>query len=410
MSKQPSSARRRSNESQDGPNSSVEGPQAGEHPKREKIHGLSQGFLDYVRPYYLGDDSGSVKLRYVLWVDIMGSQGKMLRNVHTAAIPLMKLHVAALGAKRKTLGELQLFPVIDGIYVVSEHFSSIAFFLSDVFRSMAAEFVMLKNWERSIIRGAVAYGPVILGQECKQGSPVLGESDYANSILLGMPLVQAYTAERDAPPFGIYVHESVRAFGHIREHPINTPLWRWWGRNSDCARIAAALLPSLQDYFAWSRSNPVTSGYLADRIDVHRVLVDEYLGEFKGSWKARSATGPKKPEGELERQSDSLSGPERQIKKLQKRFQLTEEQIEQITPIIEKREADVSDLLKDRSLDSEVRRLKIEDVVAQSKAQIRSFFNETQRAILFESEQVDSAPDNQGADSLHDPTNVGDPS
>jgi hypothetical protein len=89
----------------------------------------------------------------------MGSQGKMLRNVRTAAIPLMKLHIAALAAKKKTLGGIELFPVIDGIYVVSEHFSSIAFFLSDVFRSMAAEFLVLKNWERSVIRGVGAECP-----------------------------------------------------------------------------------------------------------------------------------------------------------------------------------------------------------------------------------------------------------
>lgn len=71
----------------------------------------------------------------------------------------MKLHIAALAAKKKTLGGIELFPVIDGIYVVSEHFSSIAFFLSDVFRSMAAEFLVLKNWERSVIRGVGAECP-----------------------------------------------------------------------------------------------------------------------------------------------------------------------------------------------------------------------------------------------------------
>lgn len=142
----------------------------------------------------------------------MGSQGKMLRNVCTAAIPLMKFHVAALAGK-KTPGGTELFPVIDGIYAVSEHFCSIAFFLSDDFRSTAAEFLVLKDWERSVIRGAVAHGPVILGEEFKGGSLFLQERDYANEILLGMPLVQAYNVERGAPPFGVFVHESVRAFG-----------------------------------------------------------------------------------------------------------------------------------------------------------------------------------------------------
>ena len=56
---------------------------------RATIHGMSHGFLDYLRPYYLGDESGPQKSWYVVWVDIMGSQGKMMRNVRTASIPLM---------------------------------------------------------------------------------------------------------------------------------------------------------------------------------------------------------------------------------------------------------------------------------------------------------------------------------
>jgi hypothetical protein len=87
--------------------------------------------------------------------------------------------------KEKDHRRNRAFPVIDGIYFVSEHFNALAFFISDVFRSMAAEFLVLENWERSVIRDAVAYGPVIMGGECKEGAAILKESDYANSILLG---------------------------------------------------------------------------------------------------------------------------------------------------------------------------------------------------------------------------------
>jgi hypothetical protein len=354
------------------------------------MHGLSQNFLDRIRPYYLGDDSGSQKARYVLWIDIMGSQGKMLRNVRTAAIPLMKLHIAALAAKKKTLGGIELFPVIDGIYVVSEHFSSIAFFLSDVFRSMAAEFLVLKEWERSVIRGAVAYGPVILGEECKGGSLFLKESDYANGILLGMPLVQAYTAERDAPPFGVFVHESVRAFGQLGQHSISTPLWRWWTKNTENSKIAAALLPCLRNYFDWSRSNPVTSGYSADRIDLHKVLAEEYLGEFKDGWKARPIAASSKTEEEHPQTKSNLSHLEKQIKKLKERLNLREEQVKQIEPLLSMREEALKALKQDHSLDREARRLKILNVVAESKFKIQALLDDVQRETLIESGQEDS--------------------
>jgi hypothetical protein len=361
---------------------------------RAKIHGMSPGFLDYLRPYYLGDDSGPQKFRYVLWVDVMGSQGKMLRNVRTASIPLMKLHVAALNAKKKTFGGVDLFPVIDGIYVVSEHLASIGFFISDVFRSMAAEFLVLKHWERSVIRGAIAYGPVILGEECKEGAPILKESNYANWILLGMPLVQAFTAEKAAPPFGVFVHESVRAFGRMGTHPVTVPLWRWWSKNPENMRIASALLSSLQDYFAWCRKNPVTTGYPPDRIDAHQALAEEYLREFEnrsGSsasvflGKGSKFREPKTQEA-TQGKRDVGPGPDRQITKLREILNLSDEQVEQIKPILEEREQQVSEVSKDKSFTPEVRHLKLMDIVDESKARIHSFLSEAQRTILIERE------------------------
>jgi hypothetical protein len=253
-----------------------------ETPAKKKIEGLSAGDLNYIRPFFMGDDGGPQRYRYVLWVDIMGSQGKMLRSVKTASIPLMKLHVAALSAiKKNTKEPIQLFPVIDGIYVVSEHLHSIAFFISDVFRSMAAEFIVLEQWERSVIRGAIAYGPVILGAESKKGSEILGESDYANSILLGMPLVQAYVAEKTAPPFGVLVHESARAFAPEGKRSISTILWRWWDTNADTKKIARALLSRLDDYYSWCKSHTISSSYPIERIEAHRSLAHEYFSEFR---------------------------------------------------------------------------------------------------------------------------------
>jgi len=67
----------------------------------KKIYGMTRGELDHLRPYFIGAKAGPQRNRYVLWVDIMGSQGKMLRGLRTASIPLMKLHVAALEAQKK---------------------------------------------------------------------------------------------------------------------------------------------------------------------------------------------------------------------------------------------------------------------------------------------------------------------
>ena len=362
---------------------------------RVKIQGLSPGTLDYLRPFYLGSQSGQQKSQYVLWVDIMGSQGKMLRNVWTASIPLMKLHVAALNAKKKTIGEIELFPVIDGVYVVSEDFKPIVFFISDVFRSMAAEFLVLKNWERSVIRGAVAYGPVIMGGECKQGAAILNESNYANAILLGMPLVWAYAAEKATPPFGVSVHESVRAFGRLGKQRISVSLWRWWSKNIANMKIANALFRSLHSYYEWCRKNPTASGYPAERIDAHRAMADEYLGEFANGFSpgttAKSKSQRSIVERTVETKGEALAHPDRQMRKLRKILNLSVEQVEQIKKIVEAREAKVIEVAKDKSLESEVRRLRINDLVRESSVKMQAFLTEEQKSILVEREQVHNA-------------------
>lgn len=70
------------------------------------------------------------------------------------------------------------------------------------------------------------------------------------------------------------------------------------------------------------------------------------------------------------------------------RLHLTGDQIEQIKPILERWEADLKALHQDQSLDPDVRRLKILNIVAESKTGIQSFLDETQRKTLIESEQA----------------------
>jgi hypothetical protein len=198
-----------------------------------------------------------------------------------------------------------------------------------------------------------------------------GLSSFGNSILLGMPLVQAFLSEKEAPPFGVFIHESVRAFGQLWDRPVSIVLWRWWSKNEENTRIAAALHECLKSYFDWCRKNPTTSGYSPDRVQAHLALAEEYLGEFeKGTVTTVSASRAEKLESSAPATSDRLldhepeTTSERQMAKLNKILNLTDEQQDQIKPIIEKREEQVQLVLQDRSLDPEVRLLRISDLVA----------------------------------------------
>jgi hypothetical protein len=161
------------------------------------------------------------------------------------------------------------------------------FFMSHVLRAMAAEFLALENRERSIVRGAVSYGPVILGRESKQGAEVFKDSNYCDSILLGMPLVQAYAAERLAPPFGIYIHESARAFAPANAEPFTTLFWRWWLKDEVAQQVALRLHDEIDHYFGWCREHHAEIEYSPDRIDAHHTLAREYLLNVELNLKAQ---------------------------------------------------------------------------------------------------------------------------
>src|SRR5438309_875923 len=100
-------------------------------------------------------------------------------------------------------------------------------FLRGVFGALGHEFnVTEENRFRFIVRGGLAFGPAIHGADvpAAASSVVAGPRQYRDSILLGMPMVQAHLAEADAPPFGVFVHESARAFAPRGEEPLHD---RW---------------------------------------------------------------------------------------------------------------------------------------------------------------------------------------
>lgn len=387
---------------------------------KKKVNGMSAGQLDYLRPYFLGDNAGPQRHRYVLWVDIMGSQGKMLRSVRTASIPLMKLHVAALTAVKKNRGQLiELFPVIDGIYVVCEKLAPMEFFISDVFRSMAAEFLVVENWERSVVRGAIAYGPVILGKESKNGAAILAESNYADSILLGMPLVQAYVAERIAPPFGVFVHESVRAFGPTSRRPVTAVLWRWWERNAESRKIASALLSSLEEYYDWSQIHTVSTSYPVEKIEAHRLLAREYLSEFRSqsypepiapksleaSASSSRAAGRRQIRAnsrstavstgallETQRKQPRLTDPEGQAQRLVKKLGLNEEQLAQIKPIVVERQEHFENAERDEAVIGKARTLRLRTIASEYEAKIEAILDEDQKKLFRASRRTRKEP------------------
>ncbi|ABO89679.1 TPA: hypothetical protein P2N00_001605 [Aeromonas salmonicida] len=212
---------------------------------------------------------------YVAWVDVMGIQSAMSRSLSISANFVFKLHIAALSAPRENV---QIYPVMDGFYACSPCQNAMLAFLRNVLTTMGSIFLETPQpLHRFIARGALAFGPVIHGSQVPDGVDpgLVGHEQYKSAILLGMPIVQANKAEGFAPPFGIYIHESARAFAPDGQQPFHHVWWKWV--NPDVSHVWNNLLERLSSHYEWCSGRPNRLLYDATRISAHKQLATEYF-------------------------------------------------------------------------------------------------------------------------------------
>jgi len=234
------------------------------------------------RPYFDHPQMSAPTYEYVCWIDVMGSQSLMLRSLNIASICLMKLHVAALRASQN-FPAVELYPVIDGVYVCSPSQSPLLNFVNRVNSSLAVTFILETNpIHRFEIRSGLAYGPIVKGKGALECADELHDNpEHTSKILLGGPLTQAYQIERQSAPFGVALHESARAFAPTGDLPMSGTYWQWW--KSHCRTgdntLASELSNSLQAHYEYCLKHTVLLSY--DKLDIerHKLLAEEYFSE-----------------------------------------------------------------------------------------------------------------------------------
>ena len=211
---------------------------------------------------------------YVVWVDVMGIQVAMSRSLAKSANFIFKLHTAALQAPRTNI---RLYPVMDGFYASSSSQSDILSFVNYVMSNVAREFIRETNMNhRFVVKGALAFGPVIHGNTVPQlASRTLHENQsYRDFLLLGLPMAQANSCERLAPPFGIYVHESARSFSPPESSPLTFIWWKWQHPDNEVWELLGT---QLNEYFDWCEERVGAINYERSRIDAHRAMAKQYV-------------------------------------------------------------------------------------------------------------------------------------
>lgn len=199
----------------------------------------------------------------------------MSRSLSTTANFIFKLHTAALQATNQNI---RLYPVMDGIYASSASQPDMLDYLRGVFEAVADEFNSTARPQyRFIVKGALAFGPVIDGINIpQQASPTLaGNPPYKDAILLGLPMVQAHVSEKLAPPFGLFIHESARTFTTGGQNPLPYVWWKWVNNNNQ--HVWNTLHGNLGTHFDWCAARALALEYTSDRIKVHKEMAAQYF-------------------------------------------------------------------------------------------------------------------------------------
>lgn len=218
--------------------------------------------------YFNDADFPEMEKEFVLWVDIMGTKNNMSSSVRTSSIFICKLHVAIMQAKK---AGMHVYPMMDGAYVTAKEEKEMASFIKKLFNSLGDTLIEEENdFHRFLIKGALAYGPVLHGNTIPDTCSKCFEENqsYVNSILLGIPMIQACKGEKEAPPFGIYCDESVRTASQEFAHR-----WYKWFSKTKAPKVSRAV----QSYFDYSKEHYFELDYSMEKIKEHEEKAKQYF-------------------------------------------------------------------------------------------------------------------------------------
>lgn len=207
---------------------------------------------------------------YVCWIDIMGTKNTMSESFQKAANFILKFHSCVVDVIKDIEG-VSYYPLMDGVFITSSSNATIRAVINKIFSAVAVIFLSEdRHGHRFIIKGSLSYGDIAHGkiiteQICEK---LANEDDYKRSIMCGLPMIQAFTAEHTAPPFGVYIHESARNPADLQGR------YYAWTAKSDFKK---QLLEHIISYFDWCS---YFNRYLemdSAKISLYKELAKEYF-------------------------------------------------------------------------------------------------------------------------------------
>lgn len=227
-------------------------------------------------PSHVSADKLKIKDEYVCWIDIMGTRNIMSESIQKATNFILRFHSCIVDVKNKH-ATAQFYPLMDGIFITAPNAETITKIIDEIFQCMALLFIQAgENDHRFIIKGALAYGQIANGNSIDDSvCPTIAQKQnelYRNTLLIGMPMIQANSSEKTAPPFGIYIHESARKYkllqGKYYQWKIGNVV------NKDCLR------DKILKYFDWCEDFIQYQEMDKEKIKTYKQMTKEYFGKM----------------------------------------------------------------------------------------------------------------------------------
>ncbi|MBR1766301.1 MAG: hypothetical protein IJ745_04580 [Bacteroidales bacterium] len=215
---------------------------------------------------------------YVCWVDIMGTKSIMEESFEKAANFILRFHLACTEAAKENR-DVRCYPLMDGAFLTTNKIEKLKKVINTIFQRLSAYFIDTDPCNHLfVIRGSIAKGELAHGEEittevCKE---IASNNDYKKNLLFGLPMIQAFKAEEDAPPFGVFIHESARKTDGLKGRYYN-----WCSDNE----MRTALTERLHLYFSWCRLHSPYLRLDKTKISHYEELVDDYFSNSSMSIK-----------------------------------------------------------------------------------------------------------------------------
>ena len=145
-------------------------------------------------PYVTDSAFPETQNEYVCWIDIMGTKSKMEHSVNTCGIFMLKFHAAILEAIQKKKCAINVYPVMDGVYITSKSVNDLQTAMFHIFSELGNLFLSENDFHHQfLVKASIAYGPVIHGKDIDNSvnANLAADESYKNSLLIGLPMIQA---------------------------------------------------------------------------------------------------------------------------------------------------------------------------------------------------------------------------